>query len=155
MPQTDAAAKVIAGLVLCLSGFGAAAAVEDPFGWEKSGFVIQGQEHYWSTKVSQRRGVVGLDEVSLVELSRLARPAVMKAGQGANITVYAIAHHRVYNCSSGAYRTLSLYVITSPDVLAGTARQNKVSFEPDSPDGRGTAKTGSPERRFLDEMCSR
>jgi len=155
MPQTDAAAKVIAGLVVCLSAFGAAAAVEDPFGWKRSGFVIQGQEHYWATKISQRRGVVGLDDVSLVELSRLAKPAVMKAGPSGDITVYAIAHHRVYNCASGAYRTLSLYVITSPDVLAGTARQQKVSFEPDSPDGHGIAKAGSPERRFLDEMCSR
>ena len=151
--MTNVRTLALAQLIIGLTAATAAVALEDPYGWRRSQVQTPDQEHYWATRIFQPPGVVGLHDVSLVELFRAAKPVSMPLG-GQVTNVYGVAHHRIYNCQSGSYRTMSLYLMTSPDVLAPSAAQTKIALPADDPEMRGMLKAGSSHRLFLDERCS-
>jgi hypothetical protein len=144
----------VAGMAaLCCASQSLAQPAADPFGWERSRVAMPGQEHYWATRLFKPPGVVGLHDVFLVEMFR-AEKAFSMPLRGKPTTVYGVAHQRVYNCQSGAYRTINLYLLTSPDVLSPKAGQVKISLPEEDPEMRGTLKPGSSHRAFLDQRCS-
>lgn len=117
---------------------------------------VPGSEHYWSAKLSTtKRGIVGLNDVLIVEMFKFPKPMAMRQPNQAPYNAYAFIFSRIYTCAIGSYKSVRIYIVKNPDVFSPDAEVSRTELPDDDPVVTGTLKRDTPHWKFLNEICER